>query len=338
MKTLNQQSHLVLVALASVTLLSSCNKMEFAKVAESSVAKTDIPMDPIPVTPPVVTPVTPPVVPVIPQKTFKLSDGACAQDSSTQILSCLKCEVPQIVQKPQLSVKAQALLDIMTLSCGVSNKSDQNNFRPTREMILNKLNQASELNYPDSKRTAGMEMVVQGLTNPNDGSLRQKMFGGLWYQPPYSDSFETYFGLTTSEAKSTFCWYGDTKNGIITDPVGVYSIEWIQCQSSGNSFACPEKPIYNTAQIYRTQLKNSLQLGVRNPYSAPTPDPQKKCHWDKFEGDDLIAAKQMLKQWTSQGRKVSMTAKKNSVGLCSDAAENNITEGSTIEMATYKCD
>lgn len=301
--------------------------MEFAKIPEIPQQKAEIPKD---------SPLE--IPPVIAQKTFTLSNGACASDSSTQILSCLKCDVPQIKRVPQLSVKGQALLDVMTLACGIANKSDHNNFRPSREMILNKLNQASETNYPDSKRTASMELVIQGLTNPNDSSLRQKMFGGLWYQPPYSDAFELYFGLTSSEAKSTFCWNGDVMNGKITDQVGVYSKEWINCQTSGSSFPCVDTPAYNTAQTYRSQLQASLKLGVTNPFSAPTPDLQKSCHWEKFAGDDLIAAKQQLKLWKSQGRKVSMSVKKSNIGLCSDAAENNITEGSNVEMATYKCE
>lgn len=330
MKSHNNQTLMLSAAFVAISLMSGCNKTEFAKVAESSLAKTEIPID---------LPPSAPVSPVVPP-TFssKVSNGICATDSSTQVLSCLKCDVPQVVQKPQLSKKAQALLDTMALACGIKNKSDHNNFRPTVDMLLNKLNQASEKNYPDSKRTALMEMVIQGLTNPNDNSLRKKMFGGLWYQPPYSDAFEQYFGLTSSEAKSTFCWNGDIMNGVVTDPVGVYSLEWAQCQSASGPFGCVEKPEYIKAQFYRTQLSKSLSLGVTNPYTAPSPDPQKVCHWDKFEGDDLVAAKRQLKQWKSEGRKVSMSIRKNNIGQCGEAIESSITESSVIELATFKCD
>ena len=329
MKIVNPQTQTVLTAIVAVSLFVGCSKMQFTDASPSLQSKTSIiPID----NPPI------PIDPVIPRLTnsFKLSSGACAANSSTQLLSCLQCDVPQVVQAPQLSAKAQALLDTMTLACGITNKSDRTSFRPSRDMILNKLNQASEINYPESKRTALMEMTIQGLTNPNDASLRQKMFGGLWYQPPYSDAFETYFGITSSEAKSTFCWNGGAVTSAITDPVGVYSLQWVQCQS-GDSFSCRERPEYIQAQVFRTQLQKSLSLGVTNPFSAPTPDPQKSCRWEKFEGDDLIAAKQQLKAWKSQGRKVSMNVKKNNAGLCSDAAEKNITEGSNVEMATYTC-
>ncbi len=328
MKNLNLQNCKLVAAVIAVSLFFGCGKMQFMDVSSSTSGKASIiPVSPSPIPIDNVGPILPP------PSSFKVFSGVCATDSSTQLLSCLKCDVPQVVQAPQLSAKARALLDTMTLACGIANGSDQNSFRPTKDMILNKLNQASQTNYPESKRTALMEMTIQGLTNPNDSSLRQKMFGGLWYQPPYSDAFETYFGITSSEAKSTFCWNGNVMNGAVTDPVGVYSIEWAQCQS----FPCVEKPVYIQAQVFRTQLQKSLSLGVTNPYSAPAPDPQKSCRWDKFEGNDLIAAKQQLKLWKSQGRKVSMSVKKNNAGLCSDATENNITEGSNVEMATYSC-
>ncbi len=332
MKNRNQKVVIFIAAATAMTLFNSCSKSEFGQLADSTLTKTEVPFLPPTQSPPILE--NPPAV----AKTSKLTSGVCASDSSTQILSCVKCEVPQITAVPQLSVKAQALLDTMVLACQVSNGSDRNNFRPTREMILNKLNQASEANYPDTKRTAQMEMVVQGLTNPLENSLRQRMFGGLWYQPPYSDAFEQYFGITSSEAKSTFCWNGNQMNGVITDPAGVYSIEWLNCQYGPDPFNCKESAGYVAAQGYRSQLKKSLALGVTNPYSAPMPDPQKTCHWIKFEGDDIVAAKIQLKKWRSEGRKVSMTAQKNGIGLCGLADESNITNDSVIEMATYQCD
>lgn len=332
MKTRNEKIFFLIAAVTALTFFNSCSKSEFGQTVDPTYSKTDIPFLPTVQSPPNLE--NPPVL----GKTSKLSSGLCASDSSTQILSCVKCQVPQITPVSQLSVKAQALLDTMVLACQVSNASDQNNFRPTREMILNKLNQASVINYPDSVRTAQMEMVVQGLTNISDSSLRQRMFGGLWYQPPYSDAFEQYFGITSSEAKSTFCWNGDKMNGVVTDPVGVYSIQWLNCQYGTDPFSCKESAGYVAAQGYRTQLKKSLALGVTNPYSAPTPDLQKTCSWNKFEGDDTIAAKIQLKKWLSEGRKVSMTAQKNGIGLCGLADESNITNDSVIEMATYQCD
>ncbi|MBC7456889.1 MAG: hypothetical protein H7235_01330, partial [Bdellovibrionaceae bacterium] len=140
MKNLNLQTPTVLTALVAVSLFVGCSKMQFTDAGSSISGKESIiPIDnpPIPIDPVI------PGLP-LPSNSFKVSSGACANDSSTQLLSCLKCDVPQVTQAPQLSAKAQALLDTMTLACGITNKSDRNGFRPTRDMILNKLNQASE--------------------------------------------------------------------------------------------------------------------------------------------------------------------------------------------------
>lgn len=325
MKILKSLTQVLVVGLAAVLALSGCSRTSFMSIAPSLSLKTDIPLD------------TVLDVPTGPVYGYKLSNGECNTDSSTQLLACSKCNVPQIQLQPQLSEKAQSLLDVMLLACGVPNKSDLTDVRPTRDMILNKLNQASELNYPESFRSNDTEVLLHGLTNANDGSLRKKMFGGLWYQPPYSNTFEQYFGLTVNEAKSTFCWYGDKMDGAISNKTGLFSKEWLDCQYSSNPFGCVEKPGYVAAKVYRSQLEKSLQLGLTNPYLAPIPDLQKKCFWDKFEGDDLVAAKALLKKWKAEGRKVSMQLKKNGIGQCGEALDATITEGSTVEMATYKC-
>ena len=152
MKKLNAVTQGLVVGLVAVIALSGCSRTSFMSVAPSLSLKTDIPMDPEPVTGPVFG--------------YKLSNGECKSDSSTQLLACAKCNVPQIQLQPQLSKKAQALLDVMLLACGVPNKSDLTDVRPTHAMILNKLNQASELNYPESFRSSDTEILLQGLNSP----------------------------------------------------------------------------------------------------------------------------------------------------------------------------
>jgi hypothetical protein len=329
MKKVNQKIIFAAVAI----LLSACSKTEFADVSQSIQTKTEIPQDPTPISIP--TPVTP-VVP--PSTAFKLSNGVCNQDSSTNVLSCLKCQVPQILQPPQLSVKAQALADSMFLACQIPNKSDLTQFRPTKEMIINKINRGSVALYPETPRTAQMALVIAGLTNVNDSSLRQKMFGGLWYQPPYSDAFETYFGLTVQEAKSTFCWDGNVQTPQITGVSGLYSKQYIECQYGIDPFNCKEIPSYVAAIAYRNQFQNVLSVSISQPYLAPIPDPQKKCSWDKFEGDNLIEAKKILKKWKSEGRKLAMEFKNASgAGQCGLADEANLNAPTTVSIAGYVC-
>lgn len=318
-----------LIFLSVVILFSACSRTQFAPVDALSNAKTEIPVDP---EAPVVVPDVPPVY------TAKLSSGPCNADSSTNVLSCLKCDVPQVAPAPpQLSVKAQALADAMFLACQIPNKSDRNSFRPTKEMLIDKLNRGSQLLYPETKRTAQMTMVIEGLTNPNDNSLRKKMFGGLWYQPPYSDAFETYFGVTVQEAKSTFCWDGNIQTPGITGASGLYSKQWADCQSNGGG-NCKELPEYVAALGYRDQLSDVLFKSIYQPYVAPVPEPTKKCTWDKFEGDDMIAAKLQLKKWKAEGRKLSMEIRKaNGVGACGIVNENDLVVGAKVSIASYVC-
>jgi hypothetical protein len=157
-----------LIFLALVAALSACNKTDFADTSSVVSSKSEIPTDPIN-----------PIVSVDPVTGFKLSNGACNPDSSTNVLSCLKCEVPLIQQAPQLSVKAQALVDVMFLACQMPNKSDLTDYRPTKAELVNKLNRGSEELYPETPRTSQMAMVLEGLANESDVSLHKKMFNNL---------------------------------------------------------------------------------------------------------------------------------------------------------------
>lgn len=317
-----------LLALTAALTLMSCNKTQFAEVGLSRNTASNLdPIAPAPENP----------VPG-PSYTFKMTNGTCASDSSTKVVSCLSCEVPQVVQESQLSKKAQALLDIMTLSCPVKNKSDLTNYVPTRAEILNKINRASESIYPESIRTAMMEKTIAGLTDLNDGSLRQYMFGGLYYRPPYSDAFETYFGITVAEAKATFCWYGDKMTGKIEYPQGLMSYSYAQCLFGADPYSCKETAAYVTAQTYRSQLSHALKLSVTDPYKPSAPKPGVSCTWDAFEGDDMSEANKVLSQWKAEGRKVSMEILKGgNIGLCSVAESSQLQVGLTVKIGSYKC-
>lgn len=327
MKKKNQR---LIFLVGAIIAMSACGKTSFSDLAPVTAGKTEIPVDPPVVVPPVVNP---------PAFVSKLSTGVCSSDSSTSVLSCLKCNVPvNPPPPPQLSAKAQALVDAMFLACQTPNKSDKNTFKPTKEMLIKKLNRGSQLDYPETPRTAMMSLVIAGLTNPNDNSLRKKMFGGLYYQPPYSDAFETYFGLTVQEAKSTFCWDGNIETPDITGVSGLYSYEWAQCQSNGFSHTCQELPEYVVAQRYRSQLELVLKKSIFQPYVPPASLPEKKCSWDKFEGDDIVAAIKQFKKWKAEGRQLSMEFKKaDGVSQCGAADESNLKQGYTVAIASYSC-
>ncbi len=319
------QRLIFLVGLVAMT--AACSKTSFTNVAPATAIKSDIPVDPV---------VPVPVVP--PSFNSKVSSGLCKGDSSTSVLSCLNCDVPlNPPAPPQLSAKAQALVDAMFLACQIPNASDRNNFRPTKEMLVNKLNRGSNLLYPETTRTPQMAMVIEGLTNPADDSLRQRMFSKLWYSGAYSDAFETYFGITVQEAKSTLCWDGNVQTPAITGVSGLYSKTYMDCVNEGRP-NCKIPAAYVAADSYRDQLGNVLSTSISDPYVAPTPLPSKVCSWDKFEGDDIIKAKQQFKAWQSEGRKLSMEIRKaNGVAMCGVANDASFVTGVTVTIASYSC-
>ncbi len=323
---MKNQTRIILI-FTTAMLLSACSKTTFTNINPSMNKVLDVPMDiiePDPV-----------------QFGFKMSSGACNQDSSTNVLSCMKCDVPVNPKVRQLSVKAQALVDSMYLACQISNKSDHNNFRPTKEMLIEKLNRGSDELYPDTPRTAQMELVVNGLTNELDNSLQKKMFGFLWYTASYSDAFETYFGLTVQEAKSTFCWNGDKQTPALTDAsLTLISKSMIDCLygNGGHNGTCKELPEYELAKGYRKQLENVLSKSISSPYVAPGALPQKTCAWEKFEGDDLVEAKKQVSKWKQEGRTVAMEVLQgDGAGFCGMADATTLKPGMNVKVATYIC-
>ncbi len=312
-----------------VAMSASCSKTSFTNVAPDAISKAEVPAD---------NPIDQPDVVAPPTYNAKVTSGLCKGDSSTQVLSCLSCDVPvNPPAPPQLSAKAQALVDAMFLACQIPNLSDRNNFRPTKEMLVKKLNRGSTVLYPETPRNSQMAMVIEGLTNPTDNSLRKRMFGKLWYSGTYSDAFETYFGLTVQEAKSTLCWDGDVDTPNITGYSGLYSKQYMDCVNEGRP-NCRIPPDYVAADVYRNQLENVLNTSIRNPYVAPTPLPAKTCSWEKFEGDDIQKAKEQFKAWKAEGRKLSMEIRKgNGVSMCGDASDASFVTGVTVSIASYSC-
>lgn len=264
-----------------------------------------IPPPPPPVVippPPVVTPPPPP--PPVPQPVQKA--GACADDSSTQLLSCLNCVVPMNPPPPpQFSEKGKALIDVMAVGCAVPNKSAPKGYvPPTKDELLARLSRLSPSLYPDSSMTDAQKNVVTGLRN--DPKLAQKMFGGLWYQPPYSDSFETYFGASVGELVNLLC-YQNSNGGFNADQaVPLQSKTYIDCQYSDNPFNCKERPEYVVANGYREQLRKSIKESSLHPYVPPAPTPSKHCTWQSFEGDFDLGGEGVLAKWLNTGYTVGI--------------------------------
>ncbi len=314
MKTKDQK--LIIIFLISIFLFSSCNKTSFKQVAseiqsgQSTPAVTPAePLPPIPVVPPVIPPIptvppveppqVPPIPPVVPAPAQKA--GKCANNSSTQLLSCLRCEVPMgPPQPPQFSKKGQSFIDIMSFGCSIPNKSAPKNYvPPTKSQLLERLSRLSPLFYPDSEMSAAQISVIEGLkTNP---SLQKKMFGGLWYQPPFSDAFETYFGIEVSEVVYEICY----RLGSTLNTGELHSIQYYNCINNGSG-ACNERPEYIKGNLYRQHLRDAIRESVTNPYVVPTPTPTKKCNWESFEGLYEQGAEEVLARWITSGFKTGI--------------------------------
>ena len=274
-----------------------------------------------------------PPPPPVPQPVLK--SGICASDSSTQLLTCMNCIVPlNPPQPPQFSEKGKALIDIMTIGCSVPNKSAPKGYEPpTRAELIARLNRLSPTFYPDSSMTDGQKKVVHGLRT--DPKLQQKMFGGLWYQPPHSDHLETYFGVTTAEAVYALC-YNETG---YTPTTALMSKDFLDCQYNGDPYSCREKPEYVKANGYRVQLNNAMKESIRNPYVAPPQTPAKKCSWENFEGDYDLGGEEVLARWLVAGFKAGMEIG-NLGGKCEMVT--SIPTGSNkprglVKMAGYIC-
>ena len=324
----------IVAALTSTILFTSCHKTQFSKIAETTQASlaqpVPIPVDPEPqlpievppvtVTPPapveppaqptvphpepvvVVPPPKPPIV-VVPQPVQK--SGKCASNSSTRLLSCLNCDVPMNPPlPPQFSEKGQSLIDVMTIGCSVPNKSAPKNYvPPTKDQLIARLSRLSPSFYPDSQMSSAQKNVIAQLIN--DPAMQAKMFGGRWYQPPYSDAFETYFGASVAELVYQICYQSPEANFSPYEASRIQSAEYMNCMiSSGNN--CKEKNDYVAANKYRQNLRDAMKESINNPYVAPAPTPAKKCNWESFEGNYEQGAKEVLARWLVSGFKVGI--------------------------------
>ncbi|MBC7742506.1 MAG: hypothetical protein H7061_09925 [Bdellovibrionaceae bacterium] len=328
----------IIALVASILIFTNCQKTQFRNIAaapeQTRLAEptpAPVPVDPAPtpepvpvpeptpvppvvvpppvVTPPpvvvptpVVTPQPPPPV-VIPAPVQK--SGKCASNSSTQLLSCLKCQVPMNPPPPpQFSEKGQALIDVMAIGCSIPNKSAPKGYvAPTKEQLIARLSKLSPQFYPDSQMSDAQKSVIAGLRN--DPNLQRKMFAGRWYQPPYSDAFETYFGASVAELVYQICYQSPDANFSPYDGSPIHSLDYMNCINTGSN-NCAEKADYVKANLYRKDLRNSMKESILRPYVPPPATPAKKCNWESFEGNYDQGADEVLARWLVSGFKVGM--------------------------------
>lgn len=205
---------------------------------------------------------------------------------------------------PQFSEKGQALLDVMAIGCSVPNKSTPKGYvAPTKEQLIERMSKLSPTFYPDSKMSAAQKEVIASLRN--DPAMQQKMFGGRWYTPPYSDAFETYFGATVAELVYQICYQSPEANFSPGSTSELHSIDYMNCVGMGGG-NCKEKSDYVAANGYRENLQDAMTESIRNPYVAPPLTPAKNCNWESFEGNYDQGAKEVLARWLVSGFKVGI--------------------------------
>lgn len=351
MNTLNSVRRFLFISVA-LAAYSSCNKVNFTEVPQP--IQTSLSTPPMvgeppvgPVTPPpgddeepvVVVPPPEPPTPA-PEKVAKLTDGVCASDSSTQLLSCMNCQVPlNPPAPPQLSVKGEALLDIMSLSCEAAVRPYHSSYvGPTREQLLVRLNRASPTLYPDSTLSTSSRNVINALKDPNNAATRNSTFGGIWYSSN-GLIFERYFGLSISEAVYTFCGEVGSPTFTPTNTTTLKSKEYTDCQNEASPWTtCTESAQYISANTYRNQLRNAMRQSISNPYVAPAPTPEKTCHWEKFEGDDMDVAQAKLQSWTAAGYTTGMSIESgDGSGYCGATLPDHL-NNRTLTISAYKCE
>ncbi|QDK38284.1 hypothetical protein [Bdellovibrio sp. NC01] len=276
--------------------------------------------------------ITPPPVPEI---SFVKTSGACAADSSTNVTSCLKCAIPPLPEvKPPMSLKATQLMNIMATACPINRAYYGNKFAATTIADhLAKLNRCSPTAYPDSAPDAGQNNVVQRLLG-GDSALLNKMFTGLWYKPPYSDYFETYFGLEVGQAIQVFCEQSVPNISGILVPSSTapnpYGPRW----ESGD----PMPDMYVKANDYRDGLAYCIQESKRNPWQpSGAPPVAKKCSYQTMSGPAGSEVNAQVSAWLAAGFKVGADLKNQ--GLCSavsSLAEIQSYQGE-ITVGAYIC-
>lgn len=161
--------------------------------------------------------------------------------------------------------------------------------------------------YPETDMTARQTTTMGRLLDETNDGLRQKMFKGLWYQPPYTEDFETYFGLDGAEAAYVFCMNKPGLSSVL------YTSEYARARTNQYTWdAWQRDPAaqarWQAAQIQRQQLLSCFNKpgGSGSPTPAPSPDPSKTCEYRSFEGLYEFGGREMIQNALAEGFKISV--------------------------------
>lgn len=284
--------------------------------------------EPTPVPTPEPTPTPPPPVP---EPVYSKASGPCAADSSTSVTSGMKCLVPVIPpEQPPMSQKAKNLMAAMTNACKVNNASYGANYKaPSAESHLAKLNRCSATLYKDTGMTSAQSSTISKLA-AGDTALVNKMFSGLWYNAPYSDHFETYFGIMVHDVVKVFC-----QNNVAAFPTIVYPLGYFEGITNSPNYQMPVD--YVLANQYRVSLQSCMNESLNNPWK-PGPVPAgKTCDYETLSGEAGSVIKDQVAQWLAKGQMVGADVK--NVGHAVNITHVDQLNGYTgeIKVGTYVC-
>jgi len=256
--------------------------------------------------------------------------GQCV--GGENLLSCMTCDVPVVQPPTPFATKAEKLAEIMTSACPIPNGSNPPGYvSPTRDQIFKRVQGCSDLIYPETNMTASQTNTMNQLLS-SDPALRQKMFERFWYQLPYSDDFELYFGLQNSEAVQLFCWGGN--KSLVSGPL--QTTEYWQAEGSDQYWQWLFDPAaqarYNAAQVQRKQLQACLDQ-ADNYQKNPPPPIKGSCDYRTFEGLYELGGQAEIQSMLNDGYKVGMEGG-NSCRLVTTAPDIGVSQ---VKIAGYRC-
>jgi hypothetical protein len=304
-----------IVAIMAGLLVSGCAKVSFQALedglaARSALASNDPRVSPSIVFPgpiPEATP-TPPAVDNSVQ-----TSGTCTKGD--HISACLACDYTVPEPAPwQPSSKAEKLAQIQFLSCPIVNLSDSPFKRPlTQLMAVSMVQACSELAYPETIMSPPQSATIESLLSP-DPYLRNHIYGGLWYKPPYTDQFEEYFGVYHADIRRVFC-EGEDPSAVLG--ANAFTSEYaLRCMRQGDcdvdQWPTASRNLWYATQKARRQLAACMAMSrvmpslAHLPGTVPPIAANKVCSWKKFEGLFELGGGPALDEMLSNGFAVSL--------------------------------
>lgn len=163
------------------------------------------------------------------------------------------------------STKAEKLAYIAYMSCGIPNKSFPRSYspkQPSLQQILEKVQACTPEAYPETSLNPIEALTINQLIDPKNPYMRNKFFSCLWYQPPYTDHFETYFGIYSPDILNVLCYGASSKKALegfdqTTEYVkACLATDYVTCWNWEQDKAAQAR--WNSVQKIRSQLRKCI--------------------------------------------------------------------------------